>query len=200
MISLEDGIQAVKAARGAAAAETEGRVPDIPAPASFESMRTGVFVTINEYPSGILRGCIGYPVPPHDLARTLILAARGVCYDPRFPPLKASQVGRCTFEVTVLTEPEPIEYKDLAELKSKIVIGTDGLIAKLVRNNGMTQSALFLPQVPVEQEWDIDDYLDNICMKAGLQRDAWRSGSLEFEKFQGVCFGEKEPCGDIVRL
>ncbi len=200
MISLEDGIQAVKAARAAAAAETEDRVPDVPAPASFGSMTTGVFVTINEYPSGILRGCIGYPIPPYDLARTLILAARGVCHDPRFPPLKSSQVGKCTFEVTVLTEPEKIEYNDLSELKSKIEIGKDGIIARLVRNNGMTQSALFLPQVPVEQGWDIEDYLDNICMKAGLQRDAWRSGSLEFEKFQGVCFGEKEPCGEIVRL
>lgn len=194
MISEEEGIAAVRAARAVSEAETEDRDAEVSLPESFGRRRSGVFVTVCEYPTGYLRGCIGYPLPPYDLAHTLVMAAKGVCFDPRFPPLKLSEAKRCTFEVTVLTEPERIVYSDTEDLKSKIQIGKDGIIARYAGRSG-----LFLPQVPVEQGWDIDEYLDGICMKAGLPADAWKSGALEFEKFQGECFEETEPYGKIVR-
>ncbi|MCQ2085730.1 MAG: TIGR00296 family protein [archaeon] len=200
MISLEDGIMAVKAARAAADAETSGMEPNVQIPAGFEKMKTGVFVSINEAKSGLLRGCIGYPQPPFDLARSLVLSARGVCYDERFPPLKNSQVPKVVFEVTFLTEPELIEYETTAELMSKIEIGKDGLIMEYGRGNkGLCRNALYLPQVPVEENWTAEEYLSNICMKAGMQNDAWKSCALTFKKFQGITFAEKEPNGEIVR-
>lgn len=196
MISDEEGIAAVRAARAVSEAETEDRDAEVSLPESFGKMRSGVFVTILEYPSKELRGCIGYPLPPHDLAHTLVMAAKGVCSDPRFLPLRLSEAKNCTFDVTILTEPERIVYKDPEDLKSQIEIGKDGIIARYAPAR---RSGLFLPQVPVEQGWDIDEYLDGICMKAGLPADAWKSGALEFEKFQGECFGETEPYGEIVR-
>ena len=199
MISDSEGIQAVKAARAVTEAWADDRevVPELPE--SFSHSKAGVFVTICEYPSGNLRGCIGYPLPPCELSETLVMAARAVCSDPRFPPLKLEEAKNCTFDVTIMTEPERIEYKTLDELKSKIRIGTDGLIAKLMRDDRVLTSGLFLPQVPVEQGWDIEEYLDNICYKAGLRPNAWRAGNIVFEKFQGEIFGEVEPNGDVRR-
>ena len=200
MISDADGITAVKAARAVVEAETEDRLIQPDLPESFSASKQGAFVTLNEYPSGILRGCIGYPVPPFDLARTIILSARGACHDPRFPPLKSTQAGRCTVEVSILTEPKKIEYETVEDLMSQIEIGKDGISVKYVRNSGLINSAIFLPQVPVEQGWNMKEYLDYLCLKAGLQEDAWKSCALEFEKFQAEVFGEKEPRGEIVRL
>ncbi len=200
MISDADGISAVKAARLVVEAETEDKLIQPHLPEVFSASKQGVFVTLNEYPSGILRGCIGYPIPPFDLARTLVLSARGACHDPRFPPLKSSQAGRCTVEVSILTEPMKIEYETVEELMSQIEIGKDGISVKYVRNSGLMNSAIFLPQVPVEQGWNLKEYLNYLCLKAGLQEDAWKSCALEFEKFQAEVFGEKEPRGEIIRL
>ncbi len=200
MISDADGITAVKAARLVVEAETEDKLIQPDLPESFSASKQGVFVTLNEYPSGILRGCIGYPIPPFELSRTLVLSARGACHDPRFPPLKSSQAGRCTVEVSILTEPVKIEYETIEELMSQIEIGKDGISVRYVRNSGLMNSAIFLPQVPVEQGWNLKEYLSYLCLKAGLQEDAWKSCALEFEKFQAEVFGEKEPRGEIVRL
>lgn len=199
MITDGDGITAVKAARAVVEAETDGKVVQPDLPDSFSQSKRGVFVTLNEYPSGILRGCIGYPVPPYDLARTLCISARGACHDPRFPPLKNTQVGRCTVEVSILSEPEKITYDTVDDLISQIKIGTDGLIVRYIRNSGLSNSALFLPQVPVEQGWNHIEYLNYLCLKAGLQEDAWKSCALDFEKFRAEVFGETEPRGEIVR-
>lgn len=199
LISLEDGIRAVRVAREYIDEETGGPVVSSSFPESFREMNCGAFVTLNEYPSGILRGCIGYPQAPFPLFRAMELSSRGVCYDERFPRLKNSQVAKCTVEVTILTEPVGIEYDTVEDLISQIEIGRDGLIVKYVRNMGLVNSALYLPQVPVEQGWDHRAYLSNLCMKAGLQEDAWKSGVLEFQKFQGEVFSEVSPCGEIVR-
>ncbi|MCQ2079533.1 MAG: TIGR00296 family protein [archaeon] len=199
MVSLEEGICAVRVAREWIDAETNGRSAESKFPESFEKMNNGVFVSLNEHPSGILRGCIGYPQPPFDLARALTLSARGVCYDERFPRLRSTQVSRVTVEVTILTVPQKIEYQTIDELISQIEIGKDGLIVRYARNMGLVNSALYLPQVPVEEGWDHKTYLSHLCMKAGLQEDAWRSCSLEFQKFQGEIFSETSPCGEIVR-
>jgi uncharacterized protein (TIGR00296 family) len=40
------------------------------------------------------------------------------------------------------------------------------------------QSGLLLPQVAKEFGWDRDTFLENVCMKAGLQRDAWKDAEL----------------------
>ena len=199
MISDSDGIKAVKAARAVTEAWTRNEEASPELPESFGRTMSGAFVTINEYPSGMLRACIGYPIPPYELSRTLVMAAKAVRDDPRFPRLKTEEAKNCTFDVTILTEPERIEFKTLDELKSKIHIGTDGLIVRMVHGDLPITSGLFLPQVPVEQGWGIDEYLDNICIKAGLRPNAWKTTSLVFEKFQGECFGETEPNGEIRR-
>ena len=172
MIPDPDGAAAVRAAREIAEAETEGKSVNPPLPEAFSAVDAGAFVTVNEHPSGMLRGCIGYPAPPFSLDRAVRLAAVGVCHDPRFPPLRRAEAERCVFEVSLLTEPRRIEYRDVDDLMSQITLGTDGLIVRMCNGKEVLRSALFLPQVPTEQGWDKEEYLDNLCWKAGIEPSA----------------------------
>jgi AMMECR1 domain-containing protein len=54
--------------------------------------------------------------------------------------------------------------------------------------------------VPVELKWDVDDYLANICYKAGAPPDAWLDPASKLFKFQAIVFTEAEPKGRVVRL
>jgi len=66
-------------------------------------------------------------------------------------------------EVTVLSPLEPLD--DVKNIK----IGTHGLY--LIKGQ---QGGVFLPQVPVEQGWDLPTYLEQLCYKAGLPKGAWK--------------------------
>ena len=51
--------------------------------------------------------------------------------------------------------------------------------------------AVFLPQVAVEQGWDRNALLENLCLKAGLPQDAWKNGA-EFWTFRSIHFRESQ--------
>ena len=142
-MELSDGTAAVRAARRFAEAETKGETAETSLPDDF-SEKKGVFVTISEYPSGHLRGCIGYPMPVFPLRDALKLSAEAACHDPRFNDLEFSETSRCTFEVTILTVPKKLQFRSPDELVSMIKIGRDGLILSYRGSRG-----LLLPQVPV---------------------------------------------------
>ncbi len=71
-------------------------------------------------------------------------------------------------EVTVLSPPEIIKVSKPEDYLKDIVIGRDGLIVEQGFYKG-----LLLPQVPVEQGWDKEEFLSHTCIKAGLMPDAW---------------------------
>ena len=191
-METDEGILAVKAARTSIEAETQGIMPEIDLPDSFDR-KSGVFVTINTYPSGDLRGCIGYPEPVFPLKDALVYSAQSACHDPRFMPLSEKEAVSCTVEVTILSPPVLSECsKD--ELPKSIVIGRDGLIIQFGRRRG-----LLLPQVPVEWGWDVNEYLEQICYKAGLPADAWKLKESMMWTFTGEIFHELSPKGEIVR-
>lgn len=192
-MDLELGIAAVKAARKAAEAETERRSVDPELPGGF-GHRSGAFVTISDYPSGDLRGCIGYPEPALPLGEAIVSAARSACHDPRFPPLTSREASDCTFEVTILTPPEGIEFDSPEDLLDKIEIGRDGLIISYMGRRG-----LLLPQVPVEWKWNKAEYLSHLSMKAGLSQDAWKEKGVVIDRFEGEIFAEETPRGEVVR-
>ena len=157
---------------------------------SFDS---GVFVTLNN--SLGLRGCIGYPLPDKKLFNALESAAIAASTeDPRFPPVKFEELDSITFEVTVLTPPTKIEVSHPREYLSKINIGQNGLIVKYGFSSG-----LLLPQVPIEYGWNVKEFLEHTCEKAGLPKDFWKNEEVEFQKFEGIVFKEKEPKGEIIQ-
>lgn len=157
------------------------------------SDKSGVFVTIERYPSRELRGCIGFPEPIFPLIKGLKKAALYAAYeDPRFEPLRKEELPYVTFEVTVLTPPELIECKP-DEYEKFIEIGRDGLI---VRKGG--RSGLLLPQVPVEWNWNKKEFLEETCIKAGLNPHEYLNPDTKVYKFQGIIFTEVSPKGEIV--
>lgn len=157
----------------------------------------GVFVTINSVAKGEkeLRGCIGYPYPTTPLAEAIIDSAiNAATQDPRFPPLKTQELDHVVFEVSVLTPPQKIEVKNPKEYLAKIKVGEDGLIIE----KGMYKG-LLLPQVPVEWEWNEEEFLCQCCNKAGLPADYWLVQDTKVYKFQAIIFEEEKPRGKIER-
>lgn len=148
------------------------------------AQKMGVFVTIRE--KGELRGCIGYPLPIESAAQAIAdNAVNAAFHDPRFPPVKKDEYRELELEITLLSVPKEIEYKTPQELLAKIKIGRDGLIAEYGPYAG-----LLLPQVPVEEKWGKEEYLNYLCMKAGLSPDSWRTKPIRIKAFEGIVLEE----------
>ena len=157
------------------------------------SFNSGVFVTLNN-PNG-LRGCIGFPMPEKKLSHAVVEGAiAAATEDPRFPSVKTNELNDIVFEVTVLTPPVEIDVSDPTEYLEKIKVGRDGLIIRHSFSSG-----LLLPQVPVEYGWDVEEFLQHTCEKAGLTKDIWKNENVKIEKFEGIIFKEETPNGVIVR-
>jgi uncharacterized protein (TIGR00296 family) len=155
----------------------------------------GVFVTINSVKNGEknLRGCIGYPYPTTPLVQAIIESAiSAATNDPRFTPLLPRELDHIVFEVSVLTPPEIIKVKNPKEYSSKITIGEDGLIVERGIYKG-----LLLPQVPVEWQWEAEEFLCQCCNKAGLLSDYWLREGTKIYKFQCVIAQEISPRGPV---
>jgi len=190
--SLEEGKLLVRIAREVVEEYVRRRkIPPRPnVPASFLQPR-GVFVTLTK--RGELRGCIGYPFPTRPLIEALTDAAiSAATRDPRFEPVSPDELGEIEVEVSVLSEPEEIAVKHPSEYLEKIEIGRDGLIVEWGGYAG-----LLLPQVPVEWGWDVEEFLCQTCMKAGLPPDYWLRKDVKVKKFTAQIFREKSPRGKI---
>ena len=149
------------------------------------SFNAGVFVTLNNADG--LRGCIGFPMPDKKLSHGIIDAAiAAATEDPRFSPVKINELSDIVFEVTVLTPPIEITVTDPIEYLQKIKVGRDGLI---IRNS--FSSGLLLPQVPVEYGWNVEEFLQHTCEKAGLEKDTWKNEKVKIEKFEGIVYKEE---------
>ena len=165
-------------------------------PAKFLEL-SGVFVTLNkpdEQGNKKLRGCIGFPTPIYSLVQATIEAAKSAAVsDPRFPAVEIEEMKEILIEVTILTPPKLMEVKDPKEYLKKIKIGRDGLI---VKSGG--RSGLLLPQVPVEWNWTVEEFLEHTCGKAWLSGNCWKDLSTEIYSFSGIIYQEVEPNGEVV--
>ncbi len=134
--------------------------------------KRGAFVTLHS--NGQLRGCIGYILPYKPLYLTIIENAYNAAFeDPRFSRLTFAEFQNIDIEISVLTVPKPVNsYKD-------IIIGKHGILLKC----GYYQ-AVFLPQVPVEQNWSLETTLQHLSLKAGGDADLWQCASVNFEVFE----------------
>ncbi|MCK9567262.1 MAG: TIGR00296 family protein, partial [Methanothrix sp.] len=127
MLTLEEGRTAVALARETLTNYITKKKIIVPEnlPLVFAERR-GVFVTLHE--DGDLRGCIGYPQPVLPLGKAIVDSAINAgSRDPRFPKVRAEELGRIEVEVTILTQPEAYTEpkKKLPEL---VQIGKYGLI------------------------------------------------------------------------
>ncbi len=162
------------------------------------TQKAGVFVTLNYLSNNkeYLRGCVGFPLAEKTLHQSVIEAAiAAATQDPRFEPINKEDIKNIIFEVSVLSPPEKIEVQNPKDYKNHIKIGRDGLILKCKYGSG-----LLLPQVPVELNWDIDEYLANICYKAGAPPDAWLMPESQLYKFGAIIYKEFEPNGNVKKV
>ena len=192
MLSLDEGKKAVVFARNVTESYVKNKKIPSPDLEKVFNEKLGVFVTIHTFPEHDLRGCIGIPFPIMSLKEAIIDSAQSATRDPRFPTLKENELDNIIIEVTILTKPEIIKVKQPKEYLSHIVIGRDGLIVEQSFYKG-----LLLPQVPVEQGWDKEEFLSHTCMKARLLPDAWVDKDIKISKFCGQIFTETKPRGTI---
>ena len=173
------------------AATAGGRDPE-PSPDSLTPGLTeprACFVTLTR--NGSLRGCIGHLAPKEPLWKAVIENARcaALC-DPRFPPVSASELGQIEIEISVLTEPQPLEFRSPEDLLSKLQPGRDGVVLE-----SGSRRATFLPQV-----WDdLPDkvvFLSRLCQKGGWDENAWREPGMNVSLYHVEAFQEPRPSGD----
>ncbi|MDR2716914.1 MAG: AmmeMemoRadiSam system protein A [Treponema sp.] len=180
-------------ARESIASELENRKAQYPhdkvAQSPVLEQPCGAFVTLHKNAFGgagvaqgerSLRGCIGRMTANLPLAETVRIMAREAAFgDPRFPPLRPGELEQCHIEISALSPmtvcPDPRQVK----------VGVHGLY--LVRGG---RAGVLLPQVPVEQGWNLDEYLDYICVKAGLPPESYNAPDATLHTFTAVVFGE----------
>lgn len=143
----------------------------------------GCFVTLHQ--KGALRGCIGIIEATTPLFDNVAENATHAAFrDPRFAALKAHELDQVEFEVSVLTPPRPLAYKDAADLKRLLQPGVHGVI---LSRGGCR--ATFLPQV-WEQLPQVETFLSHLCRKAGLPGDCWKAGDTAISVYEAEYFSE----------
>lgn len=159
----------VDLARGGVAAVVHGEEPPpLPALTPALSRKQAAFVTLRA--GGELRGCVGAVFAVRALAEQVRESAMAASRDARFPRLSAAELTGLDYEVTLLSPLSPLEDPE------SVVVGRDGLM--LVQGD---HRGVLLPAVPVEQGWDRKTFLEEVGLKAGLGRRAWREpGTLLF--------------------
>ena len=147
----------------------------------------GAFVTLKEH--GDLRGCIGYMSPVKPLAETVRdVAAYAALEDRRFRPVSESELGILEYEISVLSPLRKVE--DI----NQIHVGQHGLLIRKGEYEGV-----LLPQVPTEEGWNRNTFLEQVCVKAGLPEQAWKDEDADLFMFTALVFASqpsKAPTSD----
>jgi len=167
-----------RAARGRSAPEVD--LEDL---SDLLRERGASFVTLTK--RGRLRGCIGSLERRRPLAidvrENAVAAAMN---DPRFPPVQPQETGDLRVEISVLSEPEPLEFEGGDELLEKLRPGVDGVVLERGWNR-----ATFLPQV-WEKLPEPRQFLQHLCQKAYLPADAYKEPGVEIYTYQVEKFKE----------
>jgi AmmeMemoRadiSam system protein A len=127
------------------------------------SRKGAVFVTLEKDKN--LRGCVGSLIAHRTLLDDIISNAKSAAFrDNRFRPLRRDEFDDRNFsvEISILSEPKLLRYKDAKDLSKKIRPQIDGVILKYGR-----YQATYLPQV-WEQLPRFDYFFTTLCKKAGL--------------------------------
>ena len=157
--------------------ECESHCPEFgPSPALDEPC--GAFVSLHR--KGQLRGCIGTFSARNPLEKTVQDMARAAAFqDPRFAPVNESEMEEIGIEISALSPMREIEDVESIEVGRHGLYVVDG-----------PYSGVLLPQVAMEQRWDRYTFLEQTCVKAGLDRNRWRSGDIKIFVFSAEVFGE----------
>jgi AmmeMemoRadiSam system protein A len=145
----------------------------------------GTFITIKS--GGNLRGCIGnLEGTGDDLVESVRRNALSAAFnDHRFSPLTPEEFPAVDLELSILTEPQRLDYPDPEALLNLLRPGVDGVILQAGKAR-----ATFLPQV-WDQIPDPEQFLSHLSQKAGLDPAAWKTQSPEIYRYQVQSFKER---------
>ncbi len=156
---------------------------DIFSPGGDSALSPGAFVTLHR--QGRLRGCIGQIGVPQPLAPLIAYCTRAAAMDdPRFRPVEPHEVPEIEIELSILSALEAISPE-------RIEIGKHGL---MVTRDG--KRGVLLPQVAAQYRWSAFRFLEETCLKAGLDRAAWRGNGICIEAFTADVFSESRRSAD----
>ena len=189
-LSDDDRNCLLKVARSAITAELVGGAEVIrPAkPSTALQEKCGCFVTLHK--NKALRGCIGTIEAAHSLLAGVEDNARNSAFrDPRFSPLEADELPAVDIEISVLSVPIALKYDDADDLLKKLQPGIHGVIISKAWH-----TATFLPQV-WKQLPDTISFLEHLCLKAGLEKNSWKTGDLTVKVYTVEYFSEQPDRG-----
>lgn len=147
------------------------------------TQKRGTFVTLTKH--GLLRGCIGHIEPVQEIYKDVVDNVLSAAFqDPRFEPLREEELKAVEIEISVLTEPQELEYTSVDDLLAKLVPLKHGVIIQKGR-----QGATYLPQV-WEDLSNKEVFLSSLCQKAGLLENEWQKGELQVLVYEVEVFGE----------
>ena len=130
---------------------------------------------VSVYVENYLRGCIGNYRAFEPLYQNIINnAISAITQDFRFSPVSLLDIPKLKVEVTVLSDPEVYEPPDVNGLIIYLNKYKPGLILE-----GKGHKALFLPQV-WEQLPDPEKFLSELCLKADLNADYWKTSPTKY--------------------
>jgi hypothetical protein len=164
---------------------TNGGLPEVSAkdvPPKLAETKA-CFVTLTE--NGELRGCIGHILPQEALYQAVADNARNAATrDPRFQPVRPDELKKIKIEISVLTEPQPLNFNSPEDLLNKLEPGEDGVVLQIG-----SRGATFLPQV-WEQIPDKVEFLNHLAQKAGAAPDDWRGRNVSVSIYHVEAFAE----------
>jgi AmmeMemoRadiSam system protein B/AmmeMemoRadiSam system protein A len=158
----------------------DGQIPQFKINDPVLNQPRGAFVTLKKH--GQLRGCIGRfepDIPLYQVVSQMAIAA--ATQDIRFYPVQPEELGDLEYEISVLSPLRKID--DWREIE----IGRHGVQIRYGLRSGV-----FLPQVATENNWDLEEFMGNLCQhKAGLPRDCWKNREVDIYIFTAEIFGEE---------
>ncbi len=146
--------------------------------------KKGCFVTLNK--EGELRGCIGTINPIAPLYKCVIRnAINAAIKDTRFNKVNLNELDLINLEISILSEPQQLQFNSTGELLQKVNPSIDGVVL----SKGF-YSATYLPQV-WEDFRNKEEFLSSLCEKASLNKTCWQEGGIEVKTYQAVIFEEE---------
>ena len=141
----------------------------------------GCFVSLHDYASHRLRGCVGRLDARTPLIQCVYEMSSGVLGDPRFRsnPVTLAELPKLTLELSILSPmkpaPTPLDFDPQ----------NDGIYLTC-----QSRSGTFLPQVGRQTGWSREQLLARLCTeKMGLPPNAWQDPSARLLTYQALVIG-----------
>ncbi|MBC8350597.1 MAG: AmmeMemoRadiSam system radical SAM enzyme [Planctomycetes bacterium] len=168
----------------AAIIKRPGKVDDPTLGGAAEKTVMGAFVTLKR--EGRLRACCGALGKPMPLGNALSQSAiRTATEDSRLPTISRSELPHLDVDVSLLFGFQPIKEQGEDRVNA-VQPGRHGLQINMGNNGG-----LLLPSVAIEQGYEAEEFLRQLCRKAGLPDTAWKEDAAVIQTFEAAAIPGK---------